>query len=176
MGGQRAARSAPTASTTSDPLIITALLSCLTKSKSGTSNAGGVSALHVLASQMLQQLVACNADVTLNGDDGDSRASSSSFLSLEAVRLGHTLGSLVCRLPALQPQRDLRPPISDMDVIDAYGRSVQLESSFRQSKCNGCGRWPLQWGLFSRVQQLSTALSAVRKKYSIEALALYPEM
>lgn len=171
-GGGGGGGGAPAAAS-GDPALVTAIVAGLAKTKPG---AGGAAALHALASQLLLTLVSLRADVTPGGDDGDPRASTSTALSPETVALGHTLGSLVLRLPAIQPQRDLRPPVSDMDVIDAFGRSAQLEAAQQQVKCSGCGRWPLQWGLFSRVQQLDSALAAVRKKYSIEALALYPEM
>lgn len=178
-GGGGGAAAAASGTPAGDPAVAEALLASLSKPKAGAaagSGGGGAAALQVLASQLLQQLVACRADVTPGGDDGDARASASAALAPDIVALGHTLGSLVARLPALHPQRDLRPPVTDIDVVDAHGRAAQLEAALAQAKCSGCGRWPLQWGLYSRVQQLESALAAVRKKYSIEALALYPEM
>jgi hypothetical protein len=131
-------------------------------------SSGGAAALHVIASQLWQQLCACGAAIQ------EPPHLQQSLLAGTAP--GSTLGSLITRLPALRPREDLRPPVSELDIVEAFGSSASAEDAFHRSKCTGCTRWPQQWEQYNRIRQLESALDAVRRKYSIEALSLYPEM
>jgi hypothetical protein len=79
------------------------------------ARAGGASALHVLASQLLQQLQAYGADVA-----------SLPLHTPSKMPFATSLGSLITLLPPLHPQNDLRPPVSDLDVVAAFSRSSQV--------------------------------------------------
>jgi hypothetical protein len=80
------------------------------------------------------------------------------------------------RLPALSPAADLRPAVAELAVAEAAAAARRAEAGAAAIKCDGCPRLDAQWAAHARVRRLASQLAAVRARFSVEALALYPEM
>jgi hypothetical protein len=63
-----------------------------------------------------------------------------------------------------------------MDVVEGASAAARAERALVGVKCDGCPRFRRQWDAYARLRRVSTLLAAVRARYSIEALALFPEM
>ena len=132
---------------------------------SGSSSGSSV-ALEALMSQLLEALVAYQADMPV-----PLPATSSGTPRPDGV-----FSRAAFRLPPLDPRSDLRPPVSDIDFVEAASAARRAEGTLTSIKCDGCPRFGQQWEAYARLRRVSGMLQSIRQRYSIEALALFPEM
>jgi hypothetical protein len=80
------------------------------------------------------------------------------------------------RLPGLHPVTDLKPSVGDVGIVELYDAGRRADAAAQAVKCDLCPVQPLQFEAADRVRRLREQLEAVRARYSVEALALFPEM
>lgn len=141
---------------------------------------GSFNAFNTTAQQLWALLVTHRADVTHRTASAVPTASGAlervRFPDAEFVRAGF-------RLPPLNPATDVRPADTRLDVNSEYRLLREMEGALATSsgggsgsKCDGCPRFNAQWAAQRRIAKLEGQLKAVRQRFSIEALALFPEM
>ena len=157
IAGRAAGNAAAAATDTSAPLAAAVL---------GGAQ-GSTVCLERLTASLAATLAAHRADSPVDWDEGGARS---------AAVAGGEFTRAAFRLPPLHPRDNLRPAVSDMDVVEGASAASRAERALTGVKCDGCPRFQRQWDAYARLRRVSTLLAAVRARYSIEALALFPEM
>jgi superfamily II RNA helicase len=87
------------------------------------------------------------------------------------LEFGHAYG-----LPVLSPFSAIRLPDAPVELVEMQSTVEALAAKLGSIKCTGCERLKRQLRATRAVRRFRALLTHVRRKFSVQALALYPEM
>jgi hypothetical protein len=87
------------------------------------------------------------------------------------LEFGHAYG-----LPVLSPFSAIRLPDAPVELVEMQSTVEALAAKLGSIKCTGCERLKRQLRATRAVRRFRALLMHVRRKFSVQALALYPEM